>query len=428
MHKVQPSSVQNRKNRSRQRRAQAHILLMLAFFSTSVGLWENFRQLWLQDNGFSASDISNITGLGMVVSVIGIILVGRYLKMRQLKSFMSAILAIKVIFLVALSILNGSTQHSVINFCMILDVITTNLIVISVYPLMTTVIKNNRIYSQRKLVEYLFRDIGVLVGGVIIGQKIFGMILDYSGCLLVSMLFLAIAAWLMLSFRPKAISRESRSHTSMLKFILRSRLQTTYMIYAYLAATSFAAALGLKMLILTGHLQLSVNASTNFLLIAGLLSDAIGIIALKYFTPKNDYITLTLKFGIRLLAYAIAVISDDAFIVLIAILWSLLSSTAYEDISDGYYINTVDNRHQFRYSTVKYVISYLGEATGLFFAGWMFDFGPGAILSLSAVITVAQMIVAYRLIYLRRHPRARRSIFFRNTAHGSRSSQRRLED
>ncbi len=26
------------------------ILIMLAFFSISVGLWGNFRQLWLQDN------------------------------------------------------------------------------------------------------------------------------------------------------------------------------------------------------------------------------------------------------------------------------------------------------------------------------------------------------------------------------------------
>lgn len=35
----------------------------------------------------------------------------------------------------------------------------------------------------------------------------------------------------------------------------------------------------------------------------GLIADGIGIIALKYFTPKNDYLTLTIKFGIRYLVY-----------------------------------------------------------------------------------------------------------------------------
>lgn len=402
------SCTRTRRPKSRAQKAQFKILVMLSFFSISVGLWENFRQLWLQDNGFSPADISNITSLGMLAGVAGIVLVGSYLKMRQLKGFMSAVLLAKVVFLIALAFLNGSARHDVINFCMVIDVLTSNLIVISVYPLMTTIMKSNKIYSQRKLVEYLFRDVGVLIGGLIIGQQFLGMVLDYGGCLIVSMLFLLVATAIMFSFRVRPTFKEPRSRASMVKFILKSRIQTVYMVYAYLAATSFATALGLKMLILTGHLRFSVNTATNFLLIAGLLSDGIGIIALKYFTPKNDYLTMTLKFGIRLLAYVIAVVSNDVFVMLIAILWSLLSSTAYEDVSDGHYINVIDNRHQFRYSTVKYVISYLGEASGLFLAGQMFDFGVPAILGLSAAITTVQLGVAYYLIYLRQHPRARR--------------------
>ena len=33
------------------------ILVMLAFFSISVGLWGNFRQLWLEANNFSVTGI-----------------------------------------------------------------------------------------------------------------------------------------------------------------------------------------------------------------------------------------------------------------------------------------------------------------------------------------------------------------------------------
>lgn len=41
------------------------------------------RQLWLQDNGFLAIDISNIISVGTLVSVLGILLAGKYLKLEK---------------------------------------------------------------------------------------------------------------------------------------------------------------------------------------------------------------------------------------------------------------------------------------------------------------------------------------------------------
>ena len=51
-------------------KTENQILIMLAFFSISVGLWENFRQLWLQDNNFAITNISNILSIGTFISVI----------------------------------------------------------------------------------------------------------------------------------------------------------------------------------------------------------------------------------------------------------------------------------------------------------------------------------------------------------------------
>lgn len=65
------------------------ILIMLAFFSISVGLWENFRQLWLQDNNFMVTDISNIISIGTFISVIIIALIGKYVKLNKLKKYVS---------------------------------------------------------------------------------------------------------------------------------------------------------------------------------------------------------------------------------------------------------------------------------------------------------------------------------------------------
>ena len=101
---------------------------------------------------------------------------------------------------------------------------------------------------------------------------------------------------------------------------------------------AMSTALGLKMLTLTNYFNFSDSLATNYLLIVGLIADTIGIIALKYLTPKNDYLTLTIKFGIRFLGYVIAFFSSSITFTLIAITWSILISTAYENICDGPYV------------------------------------------------------------------------------------------
>lgn len=397
-----------RRSPSKRTILERKILVMLAFFSTSVGLWENFRQLWLQDNGFTASDVSIMTSIGLMLSVVGVIFVGYRLKMRHLKAFMTVILGIKLVDLLILRGLDASASFLAMSVCVVVDVITSYLIVASVYPLITIVIKNNEIYSKRKLVEYWFRDIGVLVGGVMLGQTLFGSLIDYNACLVISVIFLSLAILTMSSFKVKPTEKEPPRSDSIVKYVLKSKLQVCYMIYAFLAAMSFAAALGLKMLVLTNYLEFSASTATNYLLIVGILSDVVGVLALKYFTPKNDYLTLILKFGIRLLAYIIAIVAEDPFVSMIAITWSILISTAYEDVTDGCYINLVDNRHQLSYSTIKHVMSFAGEAVGVLLCGVMYDFGVGFILGASSVITTVQVGVAFYLVHLRHNRRRAR--------------------
>lgn len=393
---------------SAKRRFERQILLMLTFFSISSGLWMNFRQLWLQENGYSVADISTLTSVATFLSVGGIILVGWRLKPTALRSFMTGSLALRLINSLFQLALNGSGQTALIDLCTVIEIFTNYLIVASVYPLITTVIKSNRVYSKRKLVEYLFRDVGVLIGGLLLGKNLVGLGVDYNICLYVSMLFLGVALLLMWRLRPPAAETTSTVRPSEVKHLFHNRLQSLYLLYSFLSSTSFATALGLKMLILTNQLAFSASTATNYLLIAGLAGDVIGMIALKYFTPHNDYLTITLKFGVRLIAFLVAIFADDPFVFLLAITWTLLSETAYEDVIDGNYINLVDNRYQLSYNTAKYVMTYLGEAVGILFCGWMYDFGLSGILTCAACIMVFQIAIAYYLIHLRRRRRRTR--------------------
>lgn len=379
------------------------ILIMLAFFSISMGLWENFRQLWLQDNNFSATDISNIISIGTLVSVLGILLVGKYLKVEKLKAFVSFSLIIKFFNLLLLLKLNNTTNNLLINISIILDVLTGYLIITSIYPLITTIIKNNTIYSKRKLTEYLFKDIGLFVGGLLIGKEILGIFINYNVCLFISIVFLGISIIVMLNMTAcTQIEKKKEEKISILKYILKSKLQVIYIMYIFIGKMGLSISLGLKMLTFTNYLNFTDSLATNYLLVIGLIADAIGILALKYFTPKNDYITITIKFGIRLLAYVIAFLANNTIIALIAITWSILISTAYENICDGYYINAVSNEYQFRYTNFRYIVRYLGESVGVFLCGLMYNIGLRYMFGLSALFIAIQIGLAYYLIYLRR--------------------------
>lgn len=129
----------------------------------------------------------------------------------------------------------------------------------------------------------------------------------------------------------------------------------------------------------------------------------IGIMALKYFTPKNDYLTITIKFGIRMILYWIAYISNDLTMCLIAMTWSILISTAYENITDAPYINRIKNEHQMIFTNIRYIIGLIGTSIGLYFAGIMFSYGITYNLGLSALFVLFQLTLAYYLIILRKN-------------------------
>ena len=164
-------------------KSENKILCMLAFLSLSMGLWENFRQLWLEDNGFSVLQISQITSLGTLVSVLGILFVSQKVTLNRLKGFMSFTIVVKFFNLLLLYSQNHSQSMVLMKVLTAIDIITSYLIVTSIYPLITIFVKNNTIYSKRKLTEYLFRDVGILVGGFLIGKTVIGILVDYNICL-----------------------------------------------------------------------------------------------------------------------------------------------------------------------------------------------------------------------------------------------------
>ena len=377
---------------------ETKILIMLAFFSISMGLWSNFRQLWLQSNNMNVSEISSLLSMGTFISAILIFISAKRLKLDKIKGFITGCLLLNSINMFILFLINGNSNLNLIKACVILNIVLEKFVIISIYPLITTIQKTDNIYSKRKLVEYLFRDIGILVGGIFIGKTIFSLNVDYNICLSISLLFMLIATLVIANIKIKTGNKKSEIS---FKFIHKDKILITYLITYFIGTTAMRTGLGLKMLMLTNQLSFSPSGATNYSLVIGLLADLVGILALKYLTPKNDYVTITIKFGIRLALYTFAVLSNNVVLIIIAITWSLLISTAYENKTDGIYINRVNIEYQLFFSDMRFVIGILAEALGLLFAGILFKYGIRYILGLSALFIIPQITLSYRLIYLR---------------------------
>ena len=377
------------------------ILIMLAFFSISVGLWGNFRQLWMQDNNFTVTNISNILSIGTFISCIIIALIGKYVKLDKLKNMLVIVLIIKLVNMSWLYTLNNTMSMQLINLSIIIDIVTEYIIITSIYPLITTIVKTGTIYSKRRLTEYLFRDIGILFGGIFIGKSIAGLIINYNVCLLIANIFLILSFIILLNIKVKK-STDNKQEEISLRHIFKDKILNLYSTYVLIGTIAMSTALGLKMLTLTNYFKFSDNVATNYLLIIGLLADIFGIIALKYLTPKNDYLTMTIKFGIRFLAYVIAFISNNVLITLIAITWSIFISTSYENICDAVYINRLENKYQLSFSNICHIIRFLGEAIGVYLCGLMYEMGLKYMFGLSALFMIVQISLAYYLIYLRK--------------------------
>ena len=378
------------------------ILVMLAFFSISKGLWENFRQLWLQDNNLDVTQISQILSIASLCCVIALIVFSKKLSLNKIKSVLSFSIFMKALCLLVLYILNHSGQTAIINGLVILDTIFEKIIIISIYPFIVTIKKDDKLYSKRKLVEYLFSDIGVLVGGVAIGRTLGNFLISYNICLLISIIFLLMAFITILNIKKPVIQKKSIELKENLKYISKDKIVKIYVLDYLIGNIAMNTGLGLKMLMLTNILKFSDSTATKYLLLVGLLADLIGIIVLKYLTGKNDYISISIKFGIRFLLYSLVFLTNNLVVCFVAITWSILIQTAYENITDAPYINRVDNEYQMLFTNIRYIVGLIGTSIGLYFAGVTYNMGIRYMLGLSAFFMIFQISIAYYAIYLRK--------------------------
>lgn len=163
------------------------------------------------------------------------------------------------------------------------------------------------------------------------------------------------------------------------------------------------------MLILTNILDISSKNATFYFLLMGIIADIFGVLALKKLTPKNDYLTILLKFGPRMLGYSLVFIFPSKEMTLIAITISLFLTTACENKTDAIYLNRIDTKYQLLFSNIRKLVGSLGNAVGLYLTGILFVFGSKYIFGVAALIGYFQIAFALYLVHLRKNASAKTS-------------------
>lgn len=283
------------------------------------------------------------------------------------------------------------------------DVVMERMIIISIYPLILTIKKSNNLYSKRKLTEYFGRDTGLVVGLLLLSIKGIDIQVTDSMQLFSAIIFSVISFAILFGVDNGTEKIEdTKTDVNILKYIFKDKMSLTYLAYYFIGTIAFATALGLKMITLVNNVGFTDKKATTYFLIVGILADIIGVICLKKLQPKNDYITVTIKFGIRCLGYMIVFISNSLTVLIIAITWSLLISTAYENVTDAPYINNIDNKYQLSFINLRYLVGSLEESIGILLCGILYVRGFRYMFGISALLLIIQILLMFNLIKQRK--------------------------
>jgi len=136
------------------------LLIFLAFFGFSVGLFNNYRELWMSANNLNPTTISRIISVSYLVTILILFFFTIKVSANKLKDGITISLILKMITSTFLICLNNTNYFVLIKFMMFFDIAFTTLILSSIYPLMMNISKDDVLYTKKSFVESLFSKLG----------------------------------------------------------------------------------------------------------------------------------------------------------------------------------------------------------------------------------------------------------------------------
>ena len=353
------------------------ILWVTGLYSFAGGLFYNFIELWLLGNSFSTSEVSFIYSIGALVTAIGIMVFSYVIKQKNIQNFALGLLIIKAIIFYLMYQINGMGFKSIISILFIIDFVIDTEIYILLYPMISSIKKDDKLYATRGLTYEAFYYIAFFISGMLIGKRILAYKFTYNTYGIIGTFILFIAVVILLDVdldkyiknSKKTINNSTSSLIKTFKDIKKDKISILYLLFVFFANISRFCILAFVMIVFTKNLKLESGMASNLRLIFNIASVLLASIALRKLTFKNNYINIFIKYGVRAILYLIALLYYNDITLLIAIGYTLISISSYTHVIDAPYINRYEKDEQIAFLNVREVINYISRAIGYLVCG-----------------------------------------------------------
>lgn len=379
---------------------QKKILFVLIFMSLSIGLWYNFRQIWLTDIGLTVSEISKLISLGMFGSCFLAIIISLFSTKIRIKEVLTVTFSISIISMLGLLLSYNNINKPLIETFVLITIVTENLFWIGIYPLFTTVKKSGQIYEKKNIYQNLFKDIGILTGGLIIGKTIGKIVLNANFCLLISIISSLISLYFLLIIRyEKDVENEieTKDFISGFKKIFKNKILILFFVYSFFVNVAWDIIVGLQLLLFVEGFNITESFSSYIILTLGMVATILAILSAKKFKFKHNFTVCFIKYGVRTILCVLTFITKSEIMAIITFSAVIITSRFGSNNTDGAYLNMADDDLQLMVSNIKFFCVCLGETAGIFLAGYLFKHGISTLFLASGIFYFITTIICYIL-------------------------------
>ena len=370
------------------------LLLVLFLMAFSVGIWGNYRQLWLKDKLFTVTEISRIFSVALICSAVISFVVSLFSSKIKIKNVILESLFLRTIAMILLLFTNNTF---VIKMGILLTIMCEVIFSVSYYPLLAHINKTDEMFKKMALVDYISRDIGIISCGILLGISIRNIpLLTYQGCLIIALSANILSGLVLLLFKYKEkVSIEHGLLLKSFKNIIKDKTNKLYFISVLFIDISYGIIFDLMMLILTGkeYINFEVSFASIFIIVCNFLGSVFCSIINKYSNKMSFNLGIFIKFGTRVLSFIIAYLTNDINAFIIAIVISYITSRLLEDKSTGTFLKRIKNEDQFLFGNIRYFIGCLGEGIGAFLAGILIVISFKNIFLGASITTIIQIIL-----------------------------------
>ncbi len=378
------------------------LLIFLGLFGFSIGLFDNYRELWMSSNNLSAKTISHIISISYIVTVLVLCYFTIKISNNKLKWGICIALALNMITEAILICLNQTNYYFLIKFLMFFNIAFSQLILASIYPLLMNIAKDDIIYTKKSFVESLSSKLGFLLVATILGKTIFNTTIDYNFCLLLSVIFNFLAFLVLINVQIESKNDNKFDLKNTINYFNSNKVLYLFLFVNFLGDVIWGSILGMPLLLLTGRLSLSSPVSSFLILSLGICSNILSMIIVKYLRFKNDNYNLIFKFGIRIILYLLVFITNNNIVLLITLIYLFLLDCPYSFIFGSYFINNIKEEHTFFLTTLKYCFSLLGKSLGTLMCGFVFNLELRYFIIPALLTSIIHYILATILIEKRK--------------------------